>query len=72
MSAELIDFRGKLTEETHCALEAVKLASGTEHSETVREVMHKWALQKIREATILQRLVASEGNGRESQGKGAK
>lgn len=78
MSAELQDFRAKITSETHCALEAVSRSSGRDRSEIAREILHKWALEQIHGATVLHKLLQAEGlsgiaegvsgNLRESQG----
>lgn len=70
---ELRDLRAKVTPETWCALEAEHRATGRDHSEIVREVMHDWAYQKIRAANVLDRLLTAEGitgKGRERGGRG--
>lgn len=69
MSAELKDFRGKLTTETDCVLEAINRVSGRDRSEIVREILHKWAIEKIHENSVLTGLLAREGLGGEYQGK---
>lgn len=79
MSLELKDFRGKITGEADCVIEAMNRATGKDKSEIVREVLHAWAESKIEEARILGRLLSSEGmptslegiagNRRESQGR---
>lgn len=69
MSAELKDFRGKITTETDCALEAIARTTGHDRSEIVREILHKWALEKIHESTVLAGLLAREGLTGESQGR---
>lgn len=61
MSAELKDFRGKITAETDVVLEAINRTSGKDRSEIVRDVLHSWALQKIDEHSILAKLMHSEG-----------
>jgi hypothetical protein len=75
MSLDLKDFRGKITPETDCVLEAQARVSGQDRQEIAREVLHAWALRQIDEATVLTRLlraegvaVASEGGVGESQG----
>ena len=40
MSAELKDFRGKITSETDAVLEAINRADGRDKSEIAREVLH--------------------------------
>lgn len=61
MSAELKDFRGKITTETDAVLEAINRADGRDKSEIAREVLHQWAMSRIHEATILDRLLQAEG-----------
>lgn len=61
MSADLIDFRGKITAETDAVLEAVHRASGRDRAEIVRTVLAEWATQKIHEASLLDRLLQREG-----------
>lgn len=75
MSLDLKDFRGKITTEADCVLEAQARVTGKDRQEIAREVLHAWALRQIDEATILGRLlraegvsVASEGRVGESQG----
>lgn len=69
MSLELKDFRGKITGETDCVLEAINRVSGRDRSEIVREILHKWALEKIHEHSVLSGLLAREGYTGESQGR---
>ena len=69
MSVELKDFRGKITTETDCVLEAINRVSGRDRSEIVREILHKWALEKIHEHSVLGDLLAREGLSGESQGR---
>lgn len=61
MAAELKDYRGKITAETWCVVEAEHRATGRDHSEIVREVLHGWASRKIDAAKITARLLDSEG-----------
>lgn len=69
MAAELKDFRGKITAETDCVLEAINRSSGRDRSEIVREILHKWAVEKIHEHSVLGRLMEREGIAGESQGR---
>lgn len=61
MSAPLKDFRGKITPETWVVLEAMQRTDGRDHSEIVRDVLHKWALQQLSAATVMTKLAAVEG-----------
>ena len=61
MSAELIDFRGKITAEIDAALEAVHRVTGRERAEIARSVLAEWAAQKIHEASLLDQLLQREG-----------
>lgn len=63
MSAELRDFRGKITVETELALEAMSRAFKRDKSDIAREVLHTWALRKIMEANVMARLLQNEGIG---------
>lgn len=78
MSAPLKDFRGKITAETDCVLEAINRVSGRDRAEIVREILHEWATERLHEHSVLDRLLRAEGlagasegvtgNRRESQG----
>jgi len=61
MSAELKDFRGKITPETDAVLEAINRTTGRDKSEIAREVLHKWASEQIEVAMVLDRLMRAEG-----------
>lgn len=61
MSAELRDFRGKVTAETDMALEAMSRAFKRDKSDIAREILHTWALKKIMEANVLGRMMRAEG-----------
>lgn len=69
MSLELKDFRGKITPETDAVLEAMNRVGGVDRSEIARKVLHEWALQKINEASVLNKLMVTEGLGGISGGK---
>ncbi len=74
----LKDFRGKITIEADCVLEAESRTTGRDRAEIVREILHEWALRRIEVHTVLQRLLRAEGltgalegiagNRRESEG----
>jgi hypothetical protein len=78
MSAELHDFRGKITTLTHCALEARSQATGKDRAEIVREILDAWANDECHAAMVLHRNLLAQGlrgiggetpgNRRESQG----
>ena len=78
MSAELHDFRGKITTRTHCALEARSRATGKDRAEIVREILDSWAADECHAAMVLHRSLLAQGlpgidagapgNRRESQG----
>lgn len=64
MSAELKDFRGKITAETDAVLEALNRASGRDRCEIAREVLHKWAVEQLEAAKLMVRLARCEGTRR--------
>ena len=68
MSLDLKDFRGKITTEADCVLEAQARVTGKDRQEIAREVLHAWALRQIDEATVLARLLRAEGVSVESEG----
>lgn len=71
MSADLKDFRGKLTPLSWCYLEAEHRATGRDQSEIVREILHAWASEKHHAASVAARLMEAEGiagNVREQPG----
>jgi hypothetical protein len=61
MSAELHDFRGKLTTRTHCALEARSQATGKDRAEIVREILDAWAADELHAAMVLHRNLLAQG-----------
>jgi hypothetical protein len=68
MSADLRDFRSKITVETDLALDAMSRAFKRDKADIAREVLHTWALRKIMEANVLSRLMRAEGVSGASQG----
>lgn len=68
MAAPLKDFRGKITAEADCVLEAMNRVSGKDRSEIVRDILHDWALLKIEEHSVLTRLLRDEGLTGEDEG----
>jgi len=63
MSAELRDFRGKITVEADVVLDAEARAFGRDKSDIAREILHNWALKKIMAANVLGRRLRGEGLG---------
>jgi hypothetical protein len=61
MSADLKDFRGKITARAWCCIEARHRATGKEHSEIVRDILTEWADVEHRVAIEQQKLLAAEG-----------
>jgi hypothetical protein len=68
VSAELRDFRGKITVEADLALDSMAQAFKRDKSDIAREVLHNWALRKIMEANVLARRLKAEGLDGASQG----
>jgi len=61
MASELKDFRGKITVETYCWLEAEHRATGEDQSAIARKVLHDVAIQKLEVAKVMDALLRSEG-----------
>jgi hypothetical protein len=61
MGVELKDYRGRITPETDCCLEAESRSTGRERQEIVRDILHSWALERIHSATVLHNLLRAEG-----------
>lgn len=61
MGVELKDYRGRITPETDCALEALSRATGQDRQEIVRGILHRWAEKQIHAATVMHRLLQAEG-----------
>ena len=61
MSLPLIDLRAKVTAEADAVLEAVHRSTGKDKSEVVRDVLHKWAMNEIHAASVLQSILQREG-----------
>lgn len=68
MAAPLKDFRGKITAEADCVLEAMTRVTGKDRSELARDVLHDWAMDRLREHSILDRLLKAEGITGEPEG----
>ena len=57
----LIDLRAEVTAEADAVLEAVHRSTGKDKSEVVRDVLHKWAMNEIHAASVLQSILQREG-----------
>lgn len=68
VSLELRDLRAKVTIETDLVLDAESRALGLDKSEIVRDVLHLWATKRIHAATVLHKLLCSEGLAQDSKG----
>lgn len=64
VAALLKEYRGKITSETDCVIEAIKRVSGRDRSEIVREILHKWAVEKIHEVGALGRALEHNETGK--------
>lgn len=61
MSLPLKEFRGKITPEADAVIAMQAEAIGQEKQEIVREVLHRWALEKINEARLINVYLEREG-----------
>ena len=61
MADELRDLRAKITVETDVAVDAISRVTGRDRSEIVRDVLHKWALEQVQIATVLNNKLKGEG-----------
>lgn len=68
MAAPLKDFRGKITVEADCVLEAINRVTGKDRSEIVRDVLHEWALDELDKHNVLAKLLRAEGLTAASEG----
>ena len=64
----LIDLSAAVTAEADAVLEAVQRSTGKNRSEVVRDVLHRWALQEIHAASVLQSILQREGLSGASEG----
>ena len=58
---DLQDLRAKVTRRTHAVLLAKSAATGKELTVLVREVLDVWASDEVHAATVMARLLRSEG-----------
>lgn len=68
MGVELKDFRGRLTPEAWCALEAEARATGSDQQQLVRDILHDWAMRRIHAASVMAKLLQAEGVAGEAEG----
>lgn len=61
MAIELKDLRAKITPEADAVLEAFNRVDGKDKSEIVRDVLHSWALEHIRRASLMDSMLRVEG-----------
>lgn len=72
MSADLRDFRGKITDLTWCYIEAEHRATGEDQSAIVRDILHTWAERKHRAAIEAQALMEGKGIARNVMERGGR
>ncbi len=61
MSLPLKEFRGKITAEADAVISTLAEREGQEKQEIVREILHRWALEKINEARLINVYLEREG-----------
>ena len=61
MSKATVDFRGKVTEETHAVLEALSRTTGKSYQEIARDWLHERALEQIHTASVLHGILQAQG-----------
>lgn len=57
----LIDFRGKITEETDWYLDSAAESQGCDRSEIAREILHKAAMVAIHQTILMNKHLAAKG-----------
>lgn len=68
MCDDMVDFRGKLSKKVHSILFAKSQATGRDMQVIVREVLSAWADDELHAASVMQRVLRSEGVMGESSG----
>lgn len=68
MADELRDLRAKITVQTDAALDAHSRVSGRDRTDIAREILHKWALEQVAIATLLDARLRAEGMGAAEEG----
>lgn len=61
MAEELRDVRAKVTVQTDAVLDAIARVRGVDRQEVVREILHKWSLEQIAIATLIDARLRAEG-----------
>jgi hypothetical protein len=61
MADELRDLRAKISVQTDAALDAHSRISGRDRSDIAREILHRWALEQVAIATLLDARLRAEG-----------
>lgn len=61
MSADLKDFRGKITAETDVWLRMKTKRTGRDRADLVREILHRHVLHEIEDASVLMDQMEAEG-----------
>lgn len=59
--SDLRDLRAKISVEGDVALDAVARVTGKDRSELVRDIVHRWALDQLAIATLIDRRMKAEG-----------
>lgn len=66
--SDLVDARTKIEREDHAMLTALSLASGDDIATIMRELIHKFCVEKRHEHTVIANVLRSEGAVGESTG----
>ncbi|HXI41610.1 MAG TPA: hypothetical protein VNH83_16630 [Bryobacteraceae bacterium] len=61
MAEELRDLRAKITIQTDASLDAHSRVTGRDRTEIAREILHRWALEQVAIATLLDARLRAEG-----------
>ena len=61
MCTDFADLRAKINRRADAVLTAKSAATGKDKSELVREILDEWAAQELHAATVMHRLLRSEG-----------
>ena len=69
MSADLKDLRARITPEAWSVLKAKSLSSGKEMEAIHRDLLHRWALEEIHKASVMQRFLCANGIELDRQGQ---